>query len=257
MSWLVPFPFRHTNFSIYSWGAMFVASATATVFLDKKVSRAFLNKIPEVVVFASSLIIGSGTGELVERLIRIRNPSDLSKILTKINNCEATNELYRKAQTVLKETYKVDLKIRMERGENVSFGAACNTSGEIVIDADQSEQQSLESLIFELANLSQFDRFKEICDLASVGKINREDYALRIELIELESVKIYTRTIKAAGQEKKVDWVTWDMYLWDHLMPEKFNLFFERLSGHTGFYYRQWDKLYGKDRDNANNPHNT
>lgn len=172
-----------------------------------------------------------------------KNPVNLERLLIKITTCKATNELYKQAQIAVKEAVGNDLTIREE--SNIPFDACATIDGEICIIPELFEERSLDRVIFELANMTQIRKFKEIDDLASRHLINREEYCLRLELLELETEKICSKVIAAARQEKNVDWVTWDMYRVGSLMPQKLNLLIAKLTGHTGFYQQQWDELYG------------
>lgn len=238
ISFLLP-----NNINIYNTSALFVGTIVGSLVVD-----GILQGIPGGKIAAPLIgtVIGLCSTKMVDRVIAAKNPVVLEKIVNKIVNCNATNELYRKAKFVLDQTYNADLKIKIEK--NIPCGGCVSTNGEILISSELSESDALAVLIFELGNMSQFDKFKEIEDLASGGKIDRQEYTFRMESQELETSKIYTRTINAASQENDVDWITWNMHRWDNWVPDKLSLFFCKLTGHSSLYLKQFDELHGNQQ---------
>jgi hypothetical protein len=164
-------------------------------------------------------------------------------LLDTIKRCQATRELYEKAQAAFKAHNGRDLKIR--KVKEIPFSADCHfQSGIIRIRGDiKTNADALSRIIFELANAIQTERFFEVHQLAVNAVLGRKNYAERQEEIEHRSILIYRETVQRAVEQQGPDWA-WENEFYDKNVDKDKYLEMARASGHTRYFEEFWDKHF-------------
>jgi hypothetical protein len=173
----------------------------------------------------------------------------LSSALNDISSCPAANSLLLKAQEKARKYFGSDLEIRVGRTE---MGA--ESQGNVITVSNCILSKELHRvLLFEIANISQTDRFNDVANLARGNQISAEGYAYEIEAIEHQSIQIASQIIKAASavdalwRQVKIPvfWQQIEMLPDDHA---RFEFMKQHNPDHIEHYRRQHQRLRGTPR---------
>lgn len=182
--------------------------------------------------------------ELSKRGISDIGPTLSENLLKRIQGCQATQNLYKRAEKSLQEHNGLPLVLRIVSAQTISHGAHClYRKGEIWIRSGMEEDQALSTLLFELANMIHAKRFSEVHQKATKQEIDREQYARLMEEIEYDSTLLHSWTLKEAAAEQGNEWSKMDCF---HAYTLDSNLYFEtqKAAGHTDYFYQFWDRNY-------------
>lgn len=166
----------------------------------------------------------------------------------KIQSCQATKNFYELAENELKACNGLPLKVKLLPPTHSAFKqqdkAFCSwPKGEILINSALNKDRAFGFFLFELANMTQCAKFREIHQRAILGELSREEYAFEMENTEYISIMIHSTIVKDAVAEKGEDWKKYDFYHHHVINPvQYFNVAIQ--SGHTAYYLKSWDKFY-------------
>lgn len=127
------------------------------------------------------------------------------------------------------------------------FGAACcNSVRAIGINETFSADKIISLFVFELTNAISAKKFEEVHQAALKGKIDREEYAMKMEFIEFMGTQRHHQIMAYA-----IDKMGWDQSMdiyRDRDRDYSFEDYFKDIkdSPHTEFYRNYWDQNYRK-----------
>lgn len=158
------------------------------------------------------------------------------KLLDKIKKCDGGTNILAKAKKANKNR---DVKVVIKK---TTFGGVTNpATGEIAVRKGDPHCTQIETLLFEMANMSSKKKFDVSDNKAENGNTSRADYIREQEKIEYDNMKVTLKAIDACKKKWGCEKHTFDF---DGFRSAKsFNDYFNNFlsSDHKEHYGKHWD----------------
>jgi len=130
---------------------------------------------------------------------------DLKKNLQK---CDGGTDIYAKAKAAIGGK---DPGIELGTPAGGFDGHADLQNGKVVINKNSPKCTQMETLVFELANLSKKAEFERVTKEAKAGDLSREDYTRAMERIEYDNIQTTIKAVNACKKAWGCDRHTFDL----------------------------------------------